>query len=185
MKKATKQTAKSIYQIKVTLLNIDPPVWRRLQVAGDTKLGKLHSILQDAMGWFDSHLHEFRIGNDVYGENFPESPFDVKSERNVRLDKVAREGGVLIYMYDFGDSWEHELKIEKVLPLEPGAHYPHCLAGERACPPEDCGGPWGYANLLEVLNNLKDEEHEEMREWVGEDFDPEHFDLDTVNRILR
>jgi hypothetical protein len=184
MKKSTKPAA-AIYQIEVVLRHVDPPIWRRIQVPGDTKLGKLHRILQDAMGWTNSHLHDFRIGDNVYGEPFPESPDEVINELNVRLDKIAHEGDTLLYTYDFGDSWEHELNIEKVAPAESGVSYPRCRDGQRACPPEDCGGPWGYANLLQVLNDPNDDEHEEMREWVEEDFDPEHFDVETINRALR
>ena len=177
----------NIYQIKVTLRHIHPPIWRRIQVAGDTHLGQLHHILQDVMGWTDSHLHAFVIGGDTYGVPDPDFPDDMEmeNERNVRLDKIAQEGGTLIYEYDFGDNWEHKLKIEKVFEPEPGTPYPACIKGQRACPPEDCGGPWGYANVLEALNDPGHEEHEEMREWVGEEFDPELFELDEVNEILQ
>ncbi len=172
----------NIYQIKITLCHIKPPIWRRIQIAGDTKLGKLHDILQAVMGWTNSHLHAFRVGHDTYGVPDPDFPDDTKSERNVRLNKIAQEGDSLIYEYDFGDGWEHDLEIEKVMPPEPGTQYPICLAGERACPPEDCGGPWGYEHMLEVLN---DPEHEEMREWVGDEFDPERFEVDEVNGQLK
>jgi hypothetical protein len=174
----------NIYQIKVTLKHIRPPIWRRLQVPADIKLGKLHRVLQDVMGWYDSHLHQFRIGREYFGKPDPEFPGEIKNERNVRLDEVAAEGDTVIYEYDFGDGWEHETKIEKVLPAEKNRRYPACLAGKRACPPEDCGGPPGYERLLEVLRDPKHEEHEEMREWIGGDFDPEAFDLDAVNEVL-
>jgi len=148
MKKSTKSSA-TIFHIKVTLHHINPPIWRRIQAPGDTKLGKL-----------------------ING-------------RNVRLDKIASQGDTILYTYDFRDSWEHELKIEKVLPPESGVRHPRCLEGQRACPPEDCGGPWGFENLLEVFNDPNDEEYEEMREWVGKDYDPEYFELDSVNRAMR
>lgn len=109
----------------------------------------------------------------------------MENERNVRLDQIAAQGDKLIYEYDFGDGWEHELKIEKVLPAEKGQRYPACLAGKRACPPEDCGGPWGYQNLIEILANPKHEEYEEMREWVPPDFDAEAFDLNETDQTLR
>lgn len=175
----------NIYQIKVTLKHSRPPIWRRLQVPADTKLGKLHDILQAAMGWTDSHLHAFRVGDTSYGVPDPDFPDDMKSERSARLDRIAGERGTLIYEYDFGDGWEHELKIEKILPAEKGKRYPLCLAGSRACPPEDCGGVFGYARLLEVLTDPKHEEHEETLEWLGEDFDPEAFDLNEVNQGLK
>ncbi len=177
----------SIYQIKVTLRHIRPPLWRRIQIPADTKLGKLHRILQAAMGWYDAHLHAFRVGRETYGVPDPDPLFDteMKNEHNVRLDRIAAEGDKLIYEYDFGDGWEHELLIEQVMPAEKGRRYPLCLAGKRACPPEDCGGPPGYEQLLEVLADPKHEEHEAMREWLGGPFDPEAFDLDKVNQMLK
>ncbi|MCL5669524.1 MAG: plasmid pRiA4b ORF-3 family protein [Gammaproteobacteria bacterium] len=174
-----------IYQIKITLKHSRPPIWRRIQVSGDTKLRKLHDILQVAMGWTDSHLHAFLAGGMDYGMPDPEFPGDMKNERNVRLDRIADEGDTLIYEYDFGDGWEHELKVEKVMPAAPGAHYPICLAGKRACPPEDCSGIPGYEHLLDVLGNPDDEEHADMRDWLGEELDPEAFDLKEVNDALQ
>ena len=174
-----------IYRIKVTLRHIAPPVWRRIEVPADIKLGKLHDVLQMAMGWTDSHLHGFRVGRDSYGVPDPDFPGDFNNERNVRLNQIADEGDTIIYDYDFGDSWEHDLKIEKLLPPEPGAHYPRCLKGSRACPPEDCGGPWGYQNLLDALKDPKHENHEEMLEWFGDGLDPEAFDLDDINEALK
>ena len=174
-----------IYRIKVTLRHIAPPVWRRIEIPADIKLGKLHDVLQMAMGWTDSHLHGFRAGRDSYGVPDPNFPGDFNNERNVRLNQIANEGDTIIYDYDFGDSWEHDLKIEKTLPPEPGAHYPRCLKGSRACPPEDCGGPWGYQNLLDALKDPKHENHEEMLEWFGDELDPEVFDLDEVNQVLK
>ena len=174
-----------IYRIKVTLRHIAPPIWRRIEVPGDIKLGKLHDVIQIAMGWTDSHMHGFRAGHVNYGAPNPDFPDDTQNECNVRLDQIADEEDTIIYDYDFGDSWEHDLKIEKTLPPEPGTHYPRCLKSSRACPPEDCGGPPGYERLLEALRDPKHDEHEEMREWIGGDFDPEAFDLDEVNQVLK
>lgn len=174
-----------VYQVKVTLRHIAPPIWRRLEVPVDIKLGKLHDVLQIAMGWTNSHLHAFRAGGVTYGTPDRDFPDDTVSERNVRLSQIATQRDKLIYEYDFGDGWAHEIKIEKAFPAEPAVHYPRCTAGGRACPPEDCGGPPGYAHLLEVLRDPKHGEHEEIREWVPEGFDPEVFDLDAVNEALR
>lgn len=173
-----------IFQIKVTLRDIDPPIWRRILVRADTRLGRLHDILQVVMGWEDCHLHRFAVGGTEYGVPDPDFPSDLKSERNVRLDKVAAEGAVFLYEYDFGDGWEHDLVIEAALPAQNRA-YPACVAGERACPPEDCGGPYGYARLLEALADPDDEEHDELLHWVGGRFDPERFSVASLNRRLR
>lgn len=130
------------------------------------------------MGWENAHLHAFRVSHDTYGEPDPGYPDDMQNEDKIRLDKIVSEDSTFIYEYDFGDGWQHELKIEKVLPAEAEVDYPRCLDGQRACPPEDCGGPPGYAQMLEVLNDPNDEEHKEIMEWLGED-------VDAVNRYLR
>ena len=174
-----------IYRIKVTLRHVAPPVWRRIEVPADIKLGKLHHVLQITMGWTDSHLHGFRAGRVNYVVPNPDLPDDIHNERNVRLDQIADEGDTIIYDYDFGDSWGHDLKIEKVLPPQPDAHYPRCLKGNRACPPENCGGPPGYERLLDALKDPKHEDHEEMLEWIGGDFNSEAFDLDEVDATLK
>lgn len=175
----------NIYQIKVTLKHCRPPIWRRVLVPADIKLPRLHRVLQMVMGWLDCHLHAFNVHGEQYG--IPDSNFPgmFKSERNVRLDKLVAVGGKIVYEYDFGDDWEHELKIEKAYPAQAGMRYPLCINGKRACPPEDCGGPWGYEHLLEVLRDPAHEEHGEMLEWIGEDFDPEAFDVEDINAGLR
>lgn len=178
--------AVAIYRIKVTLDHIQPPIWRRIEVPRNIKLGKLHRVLQEVMGWTNSHMHAFRVGRETYGTSIPDIPdYEIKDERNVRLDAIAQEGDSIIYEYDFGDGWEHTLKIEKALPAEPGVRHPRCTAGKRACPPEDCGGPYGYEHVLEVLRDPKHEEHEEMLEWLPPDYDPEAFDLDRANKVLK
>ena len=185
MSKKNTNNTRSIYQIKVTLRHVTPPVWRRILVGADTRLGELHDILQDVMGWEYAHLHDFRVGQDSYGEPNPDYPGDLKNERSVRLDKIAGQGSSFIYDYDFGDGWEHDLKIEKILPVDLGTDYPVCIDGQGACPPEDCGGPYGYTRMLEVFNDPGNEEHEEIVEWLGEEFDAEAFDADAVNRLLQ
>jgi hypothetical protein len=174
-----------VLQIKVTLQHIVPPVWRRMEVPADFRLPRLHHALQVVMGWEDYHLHAFRIGRAVYGEPDLEFADGTKDENHVRLGQLGTEGARLMYEYDFGDSWIHEIEIEKVFPREPGVRYPRCTGGARACPPEDCGGPWGYQRVLEVLADPKNEEYEEMLEWLGGEFDSEGFDLDDVNEGLR
>ncbi len=179
---------KQIYQIKVTLKYIRPPIWRRIQVPANITLAKLHDILQIAMGWEGYHLHLFSIGEADYGDpQDDETGFhSILSEKRYRLNQVIPgEGTRFTYEYDFGDSWDHELLVEKILPPEPGAAYPRCLKGKRACPPEDVGGVWGYAGFLEAIQDPDHPEHEEMLDWIGGEFDPEEFDLDLVNRALR
>lgn len=181
-----KQSQAPIYQLKVTLRDSKPPIWRRVQLPADITLHKLHRVLQTVMGWTDSHLHQFVVDGEIYGEPDPAFDLDVKSERRARLHQIVRgEKDKFIYEYDFGDGWEHVVLLEKVLPTEPGARYPVCLTGRRACPPEDVGGVWGYAEFLGTIGDETHPEHEEMLEWVGREFDPEHFDLEDTNAALR
>lgn len=174
----------SIYQIKIVLDGIDPPIWRRFLVAGDTKLGKLHRVLQIVMGWQNSHLHEFKVGRVSFGEPDPDYQGKMLDAKKVELRGVAQdEKDRLKYIYDFGDGWEHELIVEKIVEPETGKHYPVCLAGERACPPEDCGGIPGYEMLLAALSGPKTADERDLLEWAG-DFDPDRFDLDAINGRL-
>jgi hypothetical protein len=175
-----------IHQIKVTLENIQPPIWRRLLVPGDVTLEKLHYILQVAMGWTHSHLHQFIVGQTYYGVPHPDYGFEMRDERRMMLSQVVPgEGFKFHYEYDFGDSWLHSLLVEKILPPEPGQQVPICVKGKRACPPEDVGGAWGYAEFLDAIQDPNHPEHEAYLEWVGFEFDPEAFDLDETNEILR
>jgi hypothetical protein len=178
------ETAPSvIYQIKVTLKGSKPPIWRRIQVGGETTLAGLHGILQAVMGWDDYHLHSFEVNGVAYGQPSPELP--MRNDKSAKLTQlVPGEKFKFRYEYDFGDSWEHVLEVEKILPPEPGVHYPRCLTGKRACPPEDVGGIWGYADFLVAIASPEHPEHDEMLEWVGGEFDPEAFDLEAVNARL-
>jgi Plasmid pRiA4b ORF-3-like protein len=185
-----KPTTGSVYQLKVTLRDSKPPIWRRIQVPADITLAKLHRIIQVTMGWSNSHMHQFIVGDAYYG--VPDSGMDfgmdmeVKSESKVKLDKVAAaEKSRFVYEYDFGDSWEHQILVEKILPATEGAQYPICLAGKRACPPEDIGGVWGYDGFLEAIKDPEHPEHDDMVEWMDEDFDPEAFDLERINKALK
>src|SRR5262245_32210864 len=176
----------TIYQLKVTLRESKPPIWRRIQVPGDISLAKLHQILQVVMGWTDSHLHQFVVGRTIIGVPDPDFGMEVKNERTFRLSQVAGgEKSKFVYEYDFGDNWQHDILVEKVLQAESGARYPICLTGKRACPPEDCGGVWGYDDLLEAIRDPNNPEHDEMQERLGDEFDPEAFDVDAVNQELR
>lgn len=175
-----------VYQLKVTLRHTRPPIWRRLQVRGDTTLGRLHHVLQVAMGWTDSHMHQFVTKGKYYGVAAPDLGLDRENEDKIRLDQVLRKPKErMIYEYDFGDSWEHDVVVEKLLPVQPGRRrYPMVTGGRRACPPEDCGGIPGYYHLLEVLGNPNHPEHEELLEWSGGEYDPERFDVQEVNRAF-
>jgi hypothetical protein len=177
-----------VYQLKVTLNDTRPSIWRRLVVSGDITLRQLHDSLQIAMGWTDSHLHQFEIGGQRYGatEYDDGGELGLLPEQRYRLNQVAPElGARVVYEYDFGDGWDHTVVVEKIGPPEPGTRYPVCVAGQRACPPEDVGGVWGYEAFLKAIRNRRHPEHDELLEWAGGHFDPEAFDLDQVNARLR
>jgi hypothetical protein len=174
------------HQLKVTLEGIDPPVWRRLVVPSEFTLYDLHRTIQVAMGWEDCHLHDFTIKQQRYavpGSVDFDHPAD---ETKARLCDVAGPRTKIVYQYDFGDSWHHVIVVEKV--LENAADpIPTCVDGARACPPEDSGGAWGYAEKLQALANPaspNDDDDEELRDWMGDDFDPELFEIDVVNTEL-
>ena len=168
MARTPRATTRVMYQIKVTLKGSKPPIWRRMQITSDTTLAKLHRILQRVMGWEGSHLYQFVTGGIAYGDPSMLGELDAEDARTVTLAALMRgEKSKLLYEYDFGDSWEHELLVEKILPLDEGKRYPVCLTGKRACPPEDCGGVWGYVSFLEAIHDPEHPEHEEMLEWIG------------------
>ena len=175
-----------IYQIKVTLEESEPEIWRRFQVKGNTSLYKLHQILQVVMGWESYHLYEFVIGGTHYGESDLDYGMETKDAKRAKLNQaVVGEKAMFTYIYDFGDDWEHEVLIEKILPPESVVRYPVCLAGENACPPEDCGGIWGYDEVLQSIQNPDDKQYDQLREWLGEGFDPKRFDLGEINKRLK
>ena len=176
-----------IYQIKITLKNSQPPIWRRIQVRSNITLNMLHEILQVVMPWEDYHLHQFIINETLF--DIPEDGYDgfveTEDERKYKLNQIIPgEKFRFIYEYDFGDSWEHILLVEKILPAEEKVYYPRCIGGERACLPEDIGGIFSYYRFLEILKNPNHPEYEEIKDWVGEEFDPEKFDTEKVNRQL-
>jgi hypothetical protein len=180
-----------IYQFKITLKGVKPPIWRQFQVPGDYTFWDLHVAVQDAMGWMDGHLHAFHVKNPMTGHEeeigLPEEDplFDDHTILPGWTQKISQyftpENRKAVYLYDFGDGWEHGLIFEEVVTAEAGTVYPRCVDGRRACPPEDCGGVWGYANMLKILSNPKHKEHKDTVEWLGEKFDPEDFDPTDVH----
>ena len=176
----------SVLQLKITLNHIKPPIWRRVLVDSDIKLPDLHKIIQTVMGWTNSHLHQFIIGNQYYSLPSDESFYKVVDYRRIKLDSLFNTPkSKFIYEYDFGDGWEHSIVIEKILPREKNTYYPICIDGKRSCPPEDCGGTFGYENLIKIINNPGHKEYDELMEWLGDYFAPEEFNIDEVNEFLR
>ena len=178
-----------VFQLEVILKGTNPPIWRRFEVPETMTLAQLHAVLQTVMGWTDSHLHRFVINGKEYGRpDYEERWADddpLLDERRVRLTKLLQIAPTaFLYEYDYGDSWLHLIVMERYWPASPGGHVPRCTEGERACPPEDVGGIDGYEDLLAVLADPAHEEHEGMRMWVGEDFEPERFDIAAVNTTL-
>lgn len=174
-------------QLRIELLHIEPHVWRRVIVPETVTLAKLHQVLQAAMGWTDSHLHEYVIARKRYGTADPDwpSPEPILDERRVQL-KVFIEARVrgFIYLYDFGDHWEHEITVEDLVAPKDGRRRILCTAGENACPPEDVGGEPGYANFLQAIADPRHEQHQELQSWIGYPFDPHAFGLNAVNQRL-
>lgn len=175
-----------VYVLKVTLQDSDPPIWRRLAIKPNTSLAKLHEIIQVAFGWRQAHLHFFIVGEKRYGPAQPDLELSCRDERKVQLKSiVSKPGDTFLYEYDFGDHWVHEVTLEEIQEPEFRVRYPKCLAGERACPPEDCGGIPGYYELLEILADPKHEEHKERLKWLGgRKLDPEAFSLKWINSFL-
>lgn len=178
---------RTVHTIKVTLRGSKPPIWRRLEVPSDCTLRRLHGVIQAAFGWEDYHLWVFEVAGEQYG--VADRELEVRSAAAKRLSQVAPGAGDrLRYTYDFGDDWGHDIVVEAVGDAEPGAAYPRCLAGRRACPPEDCGGMWGYDDLLEILADPAHKEHEDRMEWLGltsaAEFDPDAFNLEQINSTI-
>ena len=186
MQKIVKIRSNILYQLKITLEYVAPSIWRRFTVNSDIKLPDLHKVLQTIMGWSNTHLHQFRFNNLNYGYD-EEEVDDIIDYRNIKLSKlINHEKENIFYDYDFGDGWEHSIILEKIIDNKLNKPVsPTCIAGERSCPPEDCGGPYGYQNLLLALNDPKHENHEEMLDWIGEEFDSEEFDINHVNTMLK
>ncbi|HLI34523.1 MAG TPA: plasmid pRiA4b ORF-3 family protein [Terriglobia bacterium] len=179
-----------VYQLKISLRYSRPPIWRRVLVTDDTTMAKLHQIVQIVMGWDDYHLHQFEVRHEYYSdpEQMEDDVFENedKDEHQATLGKLFRSPKAkFLYRYDFGDNWEHEILIEKIMPPDGQTRYPVLIGGARACPPEDSGGIGGYYEKLEIMRNPRHTEYEEIVEWMGKEFDPESFDADWINRRLR
>jgi hypothetical protein len=181
-----------VYQFKITLEDVDPPIWRQVQVPEYYTFWDFHVALQDAMGWTDSHLHQFEIkkpktqAKEVIG--VPEEFYDgicdgwrtLPGWKFLLRDYFSEENRTIFYLYDFGDGWNHRIEYEGIFFKKDKLKYPLCVSGERACPPEDCGGYIGYKRLLEILKNPKDKEYKEMKAWVGKNLDPEKFNVTKI-----
>lgn len=188
-RKTAPKTGDLIYQFKVTLLDIKPAIWRRIQVP-DCTLGNLHEYIQAVFGWWNYHLHQFDIDGERYGPPAPDGMdfgLEMIDETDIPLSKLIPKSGRKsrwVYEYDFGDGWRHEVLFEGFVPVDQKAKYPQCIEGARACPPEDCGGPWGYADYLAAIADPQHERHEELLEWRGP-FDPEAFDAKKATKEMR
>lgn len=185
-----KKRFNKVYQFKITLMEIKPPIWRRIQVPESYSFWDLHVAIQDSLGWLDYHLHQFELLNPLTGEQSiigipDEDGFDdykILPGWKCKIKKwFSMENRKAKYTYDFGDNWQHSVKLEKILPRDKDVDYPICIGGKRACPPEDCGSTEGYERLCEIMKDKNDEEYEEMVTWVGKVYDPEHFDVNEVH----
>ena len=180
------------YQLRIALRRTKPPIWRRVLVPPSMYLDTLHHLIQVVMGWEDRHLHMFRKGDRRYSKPGPWDNDWRESATSRHLDErkhrigqlLKREKDWMTYMYDFGDSWEHKITLQKILPYDRTVRLPACTGGRRRCPPEDCGGVWGYYEMLEVLKDPNARDHEHMKEWIGEDFDPGEFSVQAVDEVL-
>ncbi|AFY68785.1 plasmid pRiA4b ORF-3 family protein [Thalassoporum mexicanum PCC 7367] len=186
------KSSKQVYQLKISLDDIRPPIWRRVQVLDNITLRNLHWVIQLAMGWTNSHLHAFEVGRYPQEQRYGmvidayDTELGLKDDKKVYLSKIVDgEKFKFFYQYDFGDGWDHIILVEKILPIDPEVSYPICIKGKRACPPEDCGGVWGYMDLIDILQDPEHPDHESMLEWVDDGFDPNRFDLDAANKLLQ
>ena len=188
--------AKQIIEFKIELDGSEPKIWRTFQVEADTTFNQFHKIIQKVMGWEDYHMYDFKVGktnivdsrSECFGGGFDfGQPKDIKANKVKLADMIEKKGQKFYYFYDMGDYWEHKLTVKKIFEAEDDdINYPVVLEGERACPPEDCGGIWGYQELLEILKDPKHPEYEDrIVDWLGEDFDPDYFSVEEVNKKFR
>lgn len=173
------------FQFKITLKGIKPPIWRRFLVSDQLNFDEFHEVIQTVMGWYNSHLYEFEMGHLSLGIPHADYGGTMDDSRKVTLgDYFDGIGETINYVYDFGDDWEHQIKLEKILQLDDQLLIPICIKGKRNCPLEDSGGPYGYQDMLIAVNDKNHEDHLDMKDWVPEDFDPEDFDLNLINKRL-
>jgi hypothetical protein len=176
---------KTAEQLRISLADHLPTIWRRLVVPGEIRLSKLHAIFQAAMGWEDHHLHLFQIGDSSYGRLDDELDDDDLDEDSVQLSELIRAPMRFIYQYDFGDDWQHEVVVESIEPVPLILKWAVCLDGQRACPPEDCGGTGGFQRFLDAVGQPEHADHDELVEWFGRPFDPEGFTVAGANAALQ
>lgn len=175
-----------VMKLKITLLRVSPPIWRRVLAPASMRLSDFHYLLQDATGWTNSHLHRFIVAGVPYSDPAIDEEGSFEDEHDLTLAKaLPKVGARIVYRYDYGDNWEHEIELEEMLSRTPDMAVPSCLDGRRACPPEDCGGSYGYENLLKALADPDHEDHDRLKEWLGGGFDPEAFDLNRVNEAIK
>jgi Plasmid pRiA4b ORF-3-like protein len=180
--------AATVHRLKLTLRSIRPPIWRRIEVDSNTTLYELSAVLEAAMGWLGGHLHAYEADGITYelpdeDSSFGRRPVD---ERKARLNKaVPTVGAKMRFDYDFGDGWSHDIIVEAIEPAQSDDDSPRCLTGKRACPPDDCGGPWGYGELLDILANPSHPERAERLEWLGGVYDPEAFNTAETTDAMR
>ncbi len=181
-----------IYQIQIALREFKPKIWRRILIPSDILLSDFHKVIQTTMGWTNSHLHQFIKNRTFYSVKHPDDDMysdmdnvDYKKKKTRISELLSTEKDKIIYEYDFGDGWEHDIILEKILPFDGKIKYPICVTGKMNCPPEDCGGVWGYADILDILKQPDHEEYESFIEWLGDEFDPMYFDEVEINELLR
>jgi hypothetical protein len=180
-----KPPGQTVLQMRITLEEIRPVIWRRLLVPGGVRLPRLHQIFQAAMGWTDFHLHQFRVNGLVYGTQIDDFPEEELDEAALTVIEAVRGVRRFFYDYDFGDDWHHEVVVEEISTTALGLKHAACLDGQRACPPEDVGGPPGYEEFLTVLADPRHEDHDHLVQWSGGRFDPDAFSLAEVNIALQ
>lgn len=178
------EKVKQTFLVEISLNDVKPKIWREFIVDSDTNLKSFHKIIQIIMGWTNSHLHQFRVGDIIYAEPDEDSMIPSIDYRKVKLSKILKkEKDAFYYDYDFGDGWEHKIVLKKILDST-NRKTPYCISGERHCPLEDSGGSYGYSDILKILKNKNHEEYYETKEWVGEYFNPEEFNIDEINQLL-